>query len=384
MEVARILMAKYNVPIFIINGAVGGTRIDQHQRNNASPTDVLTIYGRLLSRIQGAKLTHGIKAVMWHQGENDQGNEAPTGKMNWETYQPYFLQLASDWKQDFPNIKFYYMFQIWPAACGGMTAGSESLLREMQRSLPSFYSNMGIMSTLGVRPGSSCHYSAAGYQDFARLLTPLLERDLYGKVPATSITPPNVVKTYYTSSAKNEITVEFDQPVIWKASLTSEFYLDGVKGKVTAGAVAGNILTLTLNAASTATKITYLDSRAWAENNILYGANAIAALTFWNVPILPDRNAVENINVPPLGAADRDFAIHLNNGDLSIAFGRHEGRPLTVEIVTLLGQTIIRKALAPAADGARHLTLSGLHRGVYLLKIKSAGRIAMLKKVTVF
>ncbi len=384
MEVARILMAKYSVPIFIINGAVGGTRIDLHQRNNSNPTDVLTIYGRLLSRIQGAKLTHGIKAVMWHQGENDQGNEAPTGKMDWETYQPYFLQMASDWKADFPNIKNYYIFQIWPAACGGMTAGSESLLREMQRSLPSFYSNMGIMSTLGVRPGSSCHYSAAGYQDFARLLTPLLERDFYGKISTISITPPNVVKAYFTSSAKLEVAVEFDQPVTWKTSLTSEFYLDGVQGKVTAGSVTGNVLTLTLNAASTATKITYLDSRSWSENNILYGANGIAALTFWNVPVYPEKNTVANITAPLHGKAEGDIAIHLNNGVVSITFGRREARPLTVEVVDLRGQTIVRKALTSTTGEAGRLTLSGLHRGVYLLKIKGVGRVAVLKKVTVF
>ena len=46
----------------------GGTRIDQHQRNEADPTDVKTIYGRLLWRLQQAKLTHGVRAVLWHQG----------------------------------------------------------------------------------------------------------------------------------------------------------------------------------------------------------------------------------------------------------------------------------------------------------------------------
>ena len=66
-----MLIETHKVPICIINGAQGGTRIDQHQRNEADPTDVSTIYGRLLWRLQQAKLTHGVRAVLWHQGEND-------------------------------------------------------------------------------------------------------------------------------------------------------------------------------------------------------------------------------------------------------------------------------------------------------------------------
>lgn len=46
MDLARHLVESQKIPICIINGAVGGTRIDQHQRNPANPTDATTIYGR--------------------------------------------------------------------------------------------------------------------------------------------------------------------------------------------------------------------------------------------------------------------------------------------------------------------------------------------------
>ncbi len=384
MEVARILMTKYSIPICIINGAVGGTRIDLHQRNDANQTDVNTIYGRLLSRIQGAKLTHGIKAVMWHQGENDQGSEAPTGRMDWETYQPYFFEMSADWKENFPNIQHYYLFQIWPAACGGMTGGSESILREMQRSLPSFYSNMDIMSTLGVRPGSSCHYSAAGYQDFARLLTPLLERDFYGKTFTTSITASNVVKTYFTSSAKNEIAVEFDQPVTWNTSLASQFYLDGASGKISGGTTTGNILTLSLNAASTATKITYLDSRSWSETNILYGANNIAALTFWNVPVYPDKNTVPNFSKPKLGHANEDISARIKNGSLLLSLGRLYGQSLDIEIVNLQGQTLLKNNVKSGYTSVVQLAVPQLKQGVYIIKVSHQGQLDLMRKLTAF
>ena len=102
----------------MINGAVGGTRIDQHQRNALVPSDLSTIYGRTQWRIQQAKLTHGIRAVLWHQGENDQGADGPTGGFGWETDNRFFVEMSAGWKQDFPNIQNYYVFQIWPNSCG--------------------------------------------------------------------------------------------------------------------------------------------------------------------------------------------------------------------------------------------------------------------------
>ena len=103
MELAKRLVESQKVPIFMINAAVGGTRIDQHQRNPANPTDLTTIYGRMLWRVQQAKLTHGIRGILWHQGENDQGADGPTGGYGWETYHPYFIEMAAGWKTRLPE-----------------------------------------------------------------------------------------------------------------------------------------------------------------------------------------------------------------------------------------------------------------------------------------
>ena len=285
MELAKLLVEDQKIPICIINGAVGGTRVDQHQRNPANPEDAATIYGRLLWRVRQAKLTHGIRGILWHQGENDQGADGPTGGFGWETYQQYFIELAAAWKEDYPNLQHYYIFQIWPKACAMGVNGSDNMLREVQRSLPRYFSNLSIMSTLGIKPPGGCHYPLAGWAEFARLSCPLVERDNYGKVFAGAITPPDLKKAYYTSSRKDEIALEFDQPMTWNNSLTSQFYLDGEKDKVASGLVSGNGITLQLRTAVAAQKITYLDSKSWNPNNLLYGANGIAALTFCNVPI---------------------------------------------------------------------------------------------------
>lgn len=286
MELAKRLLDSQKMPIFIINAAVGGTRIDQHQRNPANPTDLTTIYGRMLWRVQRARLTHGIRGILWHQGESDQGSDGPTGGYGWETYQQLFIEMSAAWKQDFPNVQHYYVFQIWPNSCSmGGRDGSGDHLREQQRTLPQLFSRMSIMSTLGVRPPGGCHFPLVGWAEFARLIQPLIERDHYGKMPIASITPPNLRHAAYASAAKDAIALEFDQPVVWAETLAGQFYLDGEKGKVTSGSVTGNVLTLKLTEATKAQKITYLKEIAWNQDTLLLGQNGLAALTFCEVPI---------------------------------------------------------------------------------------------------
>ena len=289
LELARRLVESQKIPICIINGAVGGTRIDRHQRNPINPEDVDSIYGRMLWRVEQARLTHGIRGVLWHQGENDQGADGPTGGYGWETYRQFFFDMSAAWKQDYPNIGHYYIFQIWPKSCGMGVKGSDNRLREVQRALPRAFSNMSIMSTLGVTPPGSCHYPPAGYAEFARLMCPLVERDNYGTISTNYLTPPDLQNAYFTSDKKDEVILEFDQPVTWETNLISEFYFDGKNGMVASGNVSENRVALKLTAATAAEKITYLDSKNWSQARLLRGQNGIAALTFCEVPILADK-----------------------------------------------------------------------------------------------
>jgi hypothetical protein len=285
MELGRRLVETHKVPVCFINGAVGGTRIDQHQRNATDPEDPTTIYGRLLWRVRQANLTHGVRAVIWHQGENDQGADGPTGGYGWETYRHLFIALAAAWKTDFPNIRHYYVFQIWPKSCAMGVGGSDNRLREVQRSLPTAFSNLSVMSTLGIDPPGGCHFPAAGYAEFARLICPLLERDFYGKAPAAPITPPNLKRAFVSGAKRDEVVLEFDQPVKWDDALAGQFYLDGQKGKIASGTAAGNRVTLKLVGTSDAKTVTYLDSAAWSQRTLLLGENGLAALTFCEVPL---------------------------------------------------------------------------------------------------
>ena len=288
MELGKRLVASQRVPVFILNGAFGGTRIDQHQRNSAIPADPATIYGRFLWRLQQARLTHGIRAIIWHQGESDQPGANPMGKPGHEIYQPLFLEMAAGWQRDFPNARHYYMFQIWPNACAmGGSDGAGDRLRESQRTLPDRFSNLSILSTLGIRPPGGCHYPREGYDEFARMLQPLIERDRYGRKPDLPVTPPNLRRAGYASAARDAIKLEFDQPVVWLDAFADQFYLDGQPGKVASGSVAGSVLTLKLKEPTAAKHITYLKETNWNQDNLIIGMNGLAALTFCEVPVSP-------------------------------------------------------------------------------------------------
>jgi hypothetical protein len=170
-----------------------------------------------------------------------------------------------------------------------MGGGNGDMLREKQRSLPRLYSNMSILSTLGVRPSGGCHYPLEGWSVFAKRIQRLIERDFYGREVEGAITAPNLIRAYYADAARNSIALEFDQPVVWDDRLASQFYLDDAEGGVVAGAVTGNVLTLTLNGRTAAARITYLKEKSWKQDNILIGENGMAALTFCNVPISLNR-----------------------------------------------------------------------------------------------
>jgi hypothetical protein len=285
MEVANHIVATQKIPVCIINGAVGGTRIDQHQPNLLDRTDSSTIYGRWLARVKQARLTHGIRAVFWHQGEADQGADGPDGGYGCENYQQYFIDMSAAWKSDMPNIQHYYLFQIWPNACSQGGTPFSDKLRDVQRRLPSYYSHMSIMSTLGIKPEGGCHYPAAGYAEMARLMIPLVEHNSYGISFDQPITAPDLKKAWFTSSDRNEIALEFGQPMRWQEKNASQFLVDGKEGLVSSGGVAGNIIKLKLKDKMDAKTIGYIRDRQWDSKNLLYGENEIAALTFAEVLI---------------------------------------------------------------------------------------------------
>ena len=294
MELGRRLVESQQVPICLINGAVGGTRIDMHQRDAADPTNAATIYGRLLWRVRAAGLDHGIRGILWHQGENDQGADGPDGTFGFVHYRKYFDQMAGSWRQDYPNAQRLHLFQIWPKSCAMGINGSDNYLREEQRKLKVAYAYLDIMPTLGIRPPGGCHFPAAGYAEFAKLMTPLIERDHYGVKNVQTVSAPNILSVERVGDKQDAVVLTFDQPVVWRDDLASEFLFEVGTGfarlpssvKVVGGSVQGSTLTLRLSEGlPVGSSISYLDSKNWSQDRLLMGANGLPALTFRSVPI---------------------------------------------------------------------------------------------------
>ena len=201
-------------------------------------------------------------------------------------YQNYFVEMAAGWQRDLPNARRYFMFQIWPNSCAmGGQDGAGDRLREQQRTLPARFSNLSILSTLGIRPPGGCHFPVEGYNEFARMLHPLIQRDLYGRTFPMPVTPPNLKRAVFGSAARDAVVLEFDQAVQWTDALAGQFYLDDEGGRVAGGTVRGSRLTLRLKAPATAKRITYLKESKWSQETLLLGANGHAALTFCDVTI---------------------------------------------------------------------------------------------------
>ena len=289
MAMAKKLVADEKIPICILNGAVGGTRIDEHMpdhvKNAGQPKRERPIYANLKQRVIAAKLTHGIRGVLWHQGEADQGFDGPDNCYGCEMYQQYWLDLTAAWKQDYPNLRHYYLFQIFPNACSQGGTGNSDKLRDVQRLLSRLYSSLSVVPTLDIPSGAGCHFKTDDYEKMGLLMAPLLERDNYGRVFDQPVSAPDLRKACYATAKMDEITLEFDQPVVWYEALASQFHLDGVLAKVASAGVSGNQLKLKLAAPSTAKTITYVTDKKWDPKSLLYGRNGIAALTFCEVPL---------------------------------------------------------------------------------------------------
>ena len=167
--------------------------------------------------------------------------------------------------------------------------GSDNRLREVQRTLPQLFSNLSVISTLGIKPPGGCHYPAAGYAEFARFLHPMMQYHFYHR-HVGPFNSPNLKRAFFTSANRDELILEFDDHINWSDSLVSQFHLDGEPKQVVAGSANGSRITLKLKGPTKSKTVTYLDSANWNLDNLLYGQSGLAALTFCDVPIEPSES----------------------------------------------------------------------------------------------
>jgi hypothetical protein len=272
LRMGALLEYRYGMPIGLINGAVGGTSITQHQRNDSNPEDAATIYGRLLYRADLAGVQQVVRGMVWYQGESD-GDRDGLWLSNWHS-------LRASWHVDYPAMKSIYLFQIRDDC-----AGDGRPIREAQRELMDHSINTYVMSTTAAPFHDGCHFQYLGYRELGDRMARILGRDFYGSNDTQEIDAPDIQGATWNDSAHTQILLTMRDPddrLVLDPGAEANFYTDdGVA--VVSGTVNNNTLLLQLAGPSVATVINYdghpLDG-PWFKN-----ARDVGALTFFDVAI---------------------------------------------------------------------------------------------------
>lgn len=330
-----------HVPVAVLNGAVSGTHVVAHLRNEANPTDLSTIYGRLLWRCSKAGVRSHVRAIIWHQGESDTYTEPVP------SYDGLFTTLFDTWHQDYGQLEKVYAFQIHPG-CGG---AYQQQMREYQRSLPRRFHDLSVMSTVGLRGHDGCHYDYDGYDQMARWLLGILRADLYGSQDTWNIKPPDVQAAWF-NPGHDEVRLLFDSEVRWpadtlNAAMEDYFYVSGhgENAQIVSGQVVEDGRTVSLRLASPAWQadlVTYLPG-GFYEGPWIRNPRGIGALSFWSFPIrevsevrgTPREPGTQPAVTRLLGGAPNPFA-----GETRIRFFSGLAGPVRLQIFDAEGKLI--------------------------------------------
>jgi hypothetical protein len=368
-SLGKFLALSNRTPVCIINSAVSGTIIEQHQRNNAKPTDTTTIYGRLLLRAQLSGLINYVKAILYYQGEYH--SDAVS-------YPGLFDQMYKSWKGDYPALQKVYVMQV-NAGCNESGAYNAQV-REIQRKFGENYGNVTVMTAVGLMEFTGCHYGNNGYAQTGQWWYPVYNRDFYGKDSA-NITAPKILKACFTAQAHTSLDLIFDMPVVWPSgSIGTMISLGTTSGLISSASVTGNTLHLNLSSASSATTVSYVPDNSYM-GPYLYSARGVGSLTFLNYPITAN-NGVEGERTPAALTAKltvepnpfaHDAAIRLPSG--------LTGTNLSLKIYSASGREVAD--LSNRVGGGNIVSWNGkdLSSGIYLARCLAEGKVWETKMI---
>ncbi|TAH38093.1 MAG: hypothetical protein EYC70_05580 [Planctomycetota bacterium] len=273
LRMAQLLVDQTQVPVCVLNGAVGATPIKYHLRNDADPMNPASNYGRLLFRATRCGVAAAVKAIFWYQGES-----------NGDDYLPYaanFAELYADWLSDYPAAEKIYVFQVHNG-CGA----PNQRLRELQRRFEDLYPLVDVLSTTAAPDHDGCHYRYSGYRELGNRAARLVARDFYASPLTQDIDAPDLERAYYSNTQRDEITLVFRDPddtLRFEAGAQARFTVEPA-GDVRSGTVTGpNTIRLRLDGPATATSISY-DYPAGSAAGIV-NARGVGALTFFRARI---------------------------------------------------------------------------------------------------
>ena len=312
IELQRQMVEKYGIPVCFINEAVSGSAITEHTiRDATNPSNVANIYGRLLYRAKKSGHFEALKGFFFWHGEAEAINKPAVWK-------PEFEKVYNFWKTDYPTIGKFYVFQINITAFPFAEAAD---LRDYQRQIKKFYPKTEIISTIGNSGYDGAHYTIDGYKKIATDVFKLVSRDFYGSTDSLQITAPNVQKVYYSTVAKDEITILFEesQKMVWTPDSTYKqddgtlrkyfmkdyIYLNNSNDKIISGRAENNKIILKTSGYTENQTLTYLppyfplnypvDLRGYFGGPFLKNQRGVSAFSF-NKQAIADPIAIPTIS----------------------------------------------------------------------------------------
>lgn len=274
LHLARRIVDKQGIPVGLLNGAVGGTTVAQHQRNDADPDDLNTIYGRLLHRANAAGVASAARALFWYQGESD-----GAGAQGWLDG---FGDLMADWDVDFPGLEHLWVIQV-RRGCG-----SPSLeLRDHQRTLTHGDATIHAATANGLPGHDGCHFRDKGYLQLALDLGPVVAHHLYGRPLVSDASSPDVLAASWDGAAQDAFFLDFRNVtaplLVPDASSYNTLTVDDGTQVVGVTAV-GDRLRVELAGPSTATTVSF-QGHAYNRADWIVNARGLAMMGFFELPI---------------------------------------------------------------------------------------------------
>ena len=273
LDLARQVVDHESIPVAVLNGAVGGTTVAQHQRNELDPEDLNTIYGRLLYRANRASITHQARAIFWYQGESD-GAHA-------RDWLDGFENLTSAWREDFLGLEHLWVVQV-RRGCGAPSLQ----LRDFQRRLTHADDRIHAATTNGVYRHDGCHFFYSSYVELGAQLGPQVAHHLYGATALSDMEAPDIQSASWTDASHTALYLDFrNVSGSFQVPAGSWTTLELDDGAVITQVVAvGNRLRLDLAASSTANTVQFSGTSGnqtpWIRNE-----RGLAMMSFKDVPI---------------------------------------------------------------------------------------------------
>jgi len=273
LDLARQIVDEEGVPVAVLNGAVGGTTVAQHQRNELNPEDLDTIYGRLLYRANRSRLASRARAIFWYQGESDGANAS-----GWRSG---FESMAEDWQEDFPGLEHLWIVQV-RRGCG-----SPSLqLRDFQRRLTHVDARIHAATANGIYGHDGCHFHYSSYVSLGTQLGPQVAHHLFAQPALPDMEAPDIQSASWTDATHTAVFLDFRNVSgsfsVPAGSWTTLELDDGTL--VTQVTAVGNRLRLQLAGASTANTVQFSGTSGnqtpWIRND-----RGLALMSFMNVRI---------------------------------------------------------------------------------------------------